>query len=215
VIELADCLTIQAANSLLKTLEEPPDAVSIILVASTPERLVPTVRSRCQRLRLPLPTHDAGQAWLKAQGRAEAADLLELAGGCPERAVVLADEGIADHIPALASDIVQLLRGAASAPSLAARWANTPLATLMFANDQLVADCLRAKAGGRAAVRLPANDALLSVVTPLPWRVLYAYSDELTALRRAREQPLNETLALERLFLGWSGIVGAALSNTG
>ncbi len=215
VIELADWLTIQAANSLLKTLEEPPARVIIVLVAASPERLTATVRSRCRRLTLPLPAIDAAEAWLEMHGRRDAATLLALAGGCPERSITFADEGLADYAPSLAGDILQLLQGRTSAPSLAARWAGTRLATLAFLNEQLLADCLRAKAGGSAAVRLPANDDLVALVTTLPWRVLYEYRDELTALRRAMEQPLNEALTLERLFLGWSRIVGATLSNTG
>ena len=59
VIDDADALTDAAQNSLLKTLEEPPGQTVILLVATNPNSLLPTVRSRCYVLRFqPLPAAD-------------------------------------------------------------------------------------------------------------------------------------------------------------
>src|SRR5512133_886835 len=56
VIDPADALNPQAQNALLKTLEEPPDDTTLVLVASSPDALLPTIRSRCARLAFaPLP----------------------------------------------------------------------------------------------------------------------------------------------------------------
>jgi DNA polymerase-3 subunit delta' len=51
IIDQADALLVEAQNALLKTLEEPPSASSFFLVTSTPDVLLPTVRSRCQQVR--------------------------------------------------------------------------------------------------------------------------------------------------------------------
>lgn len=51
IVDDADTLNAEAQNALLKTLEEPPAASTFILVTSRPDMLLPTVRSRCQRLR--------------------------------------------------------------------------------------------------------------------------------------------------------------------
>lgn len=51
VIDQADCLNPSAANCLLKTLEEPLPGNFIVLVTAAPARLLPTIRSRCQRVR--------------------------------------------------------------------------------------------------------------------------------------------------------------------
>ncbi len=51
IIDEADALAVAAQNALLKTLEEPPPASVFVLVTSRPDVLLPTVRSRCQRLR--------------------------------------------------------------------------------------------------------------------------------------------------------------------
>ncbi len=51
IIDEADAVLVEAQNALLKTLEEPPPASTFVLVTSRPDVLLPTVRSRCQRLR--------------------------------------------------------------------------------------------------------------------------------------------------------------------
>ena len=51
IVDEADAMLAEAQNALLKTLEEPPSASMFVLVTSRPDELLPTVRSRCQRLR--------------------------------------------------------------------------------------------------------------------------------------------------------------------
>jgi DNA polymerase-3 subunit delta' len=53
IVDAADDMNVQAANALLKTLEEPPRNAHLILVSHAPSRLLPTIRSRCRELRLP------------------------------------------------------------------------------------------------------------------------------------------------------------------
>ncbi len=57
IIDQAETLTEEAANCILKTLEEPPDTSRIILISSFPHRLLPTIRSRCQAF----PFHPLGR----------------------------------------------------------------------------------------------------------------------------------------------------------
>src|SRR3569832_645282 len=63
-IHPADKLNINAANSLLKTLEEPPPHSLIVLVTAQPSRLPVTVISRCQRIHFPVPSTEPALAWL-------------------------------------------------------------------------------------------------------------------------------------------------------
>lgn len=93
--ERADQAAVQ--NTLLKTLEEPPPRTVLLLVCSAPQRLLPTIRSRCRRLDLnPLPA--AAMETLLARllpdtGKGERARLAELARGAPGRALALAEAG--------------------------------------------------------------------------------------------------------------------------
>ncbi len=89
VILGADRLSDAAANVLLKTLEEPPTRSSIVLVAERPDRLLPTVRSRCQRIDFAYLSNAAVRAALVADGDGDAAKIdlvVLLAGGRLDRA---------------------------------------------------------------------------------------------------------------------------------
>jgi DNA polymerase-3 subunit delta' len=92
IIDDAHMLTVAAQNALLKTLEEPPDRCLLIVVAHNPDALLPTVRSRCQRIQFfPLPA-DAVADLLAVRHGIEAGLAREaalLAEGSPGRALAL------------------------------------------------------------------------------------------------------------------------------
>ena len=73
IIDEADAIEAAAQNTLLKTLEEPPAATTFVLVTARPDVLLPTVLSRCQRLRFsPLPPADVAALLIRDHGFAEA-----------------------------------------------------------------------------------------------------------------------------------------------
>jgi DNA polymerase-3 subunit delta' len=73
IVERADALLPEAQNALLKTLEEPPSASVFVLITSRPDVLLPTVRSRCQRLRFgPLTAHEVAGVLMRDHGFASA-----------------------------------------------------------------------------------------------------------------------------------------------
>jgi DNA polymerase-3 subunit delta' len=108
IVDPADDMNTNAANALLKNLEEPPSRTLFMLVAHSLGRLLPTIRSRCQIVRLQ-PLGDADLlAALAAIGKAPEPSLQDAmllrAGGSPRTAVMLADYGgveIADAIDRL------------------------------------------------------------------------------------------------------------------
>src|SRR5450830_1049768 len=83
VLYPAEALNTAAANSLLKTLEEPPPNTIFLLVSNRIDRLLPTILSRCRKFALALPSHDAGLAWLKQQNVKDADVWLSEQGGAP------------------------------------------------------------------------------------------------------------------------------------
>lgn len=83
LIEPAEALNPSAANALLKVLEEPPSGVVFILVAHAPQRLLPTIKSRCRAFTLARPGRDAALSWLQQQGVADAESELAYHGGVP------------------------------------------------------------------------------------------------------------------------------------
>ena len=97
IVDSADELNANAANALLKMLEEPPSNTLILLVSHVPGRLPATLRSRCCRLALsPLPQavlRELLEAQLPEAGAGERETLAALAEGSIGRAVALADAG--------------------------------------------------------------------------------------------------------------------------
>lgn len=83
LIQPAEAMNPAAANALLKTLEEPPPRVMLILVSHQPRRLLPTVLSRCQRVAVPRPEPSLALAWLEEHSLTDAEGLLLEAGGAP------------------------------------------------------------------------------------------------------------------------------------
>lgn len=94
VVDPADALTVEAANALLKTLEEPPPGTGFLLVTARSSGLLATVRSRSQRVRFNAVPEAALVPWLEARGISQATRVARLAMGCPGRALALADGGI-------------------------------------------------------------------------------------------------------------------------
>jgi DNA polymerase-3 subunit delta' len=113
IIDDADALGIPAQDAVLKTLEEPPPASVFVLVTDRPDVLLPTVRSRCQRLRFgPLEVGDVAAILVRdhEMSATEAHAAAAAAGGSVGRAI---DGSAEDAIEARAA-AARLLQGAAS-----------------------------------------------------------------------------------------------------
>ena len=94
----ADRMNGVTANSLLKTLEEPSGDTRFILATDAQHQLLPTIRSRCVAHPMEGPTQEEGVSWLASQGMtpALASVLLKAAGGRPEAARSMAEQGWTD-----------------------------------------------------------------------------------------------------------------------
>ncbi|MFO0207074.1 MAG: DNA polymerase III subunit delta', partial [Betaproteobacteria bacterium] len=83
VLAPAELITTEAANALLKMLEEPPAGTLFILATDAIDDVLPTVRSRCLLVRCRAPDRAAALAWLHSGGVAEPETALAEAGGSP------------------------------------------------------------------------------------------------------------------------------------
>lgn len=109
IVDAADDMNVNAANAILKLLEEPPERTTLLLVSHQPSRLLPTIRSRCRELRLaPLNPADMAQALAATeidQTVSDPAALAALSGGSVGEAVRLMQQ---DGLK-LYSDLIKLL----------------------------------------------------------------------------------------------------------
>ena len=129
VFSPAENMNINAANALLKVLEEPPANTHLILVCNRLHGLPATVRSRCQILRPAIPSREQSLVWLDqlCATRSDSEALLELAGGLPLLAERLHGQEEAEAMQRVAQAIKALLGGRLAAPSLAAALAEGDL----------------------------------------------------------------------------------------
>jgi DNA polymerase-3 subunit delta' len=101
VIRPAEAMNAATANALLKSLEEPSAGTLILLVSSDPQRLLPTVRSRCQAVPIMGADRKVASEWLRDQGIEDADAALSFAAGAPLAA--LEHTGLDEHRRALAA----------------------------------------------------------------------------------------------------------------
>ncbi len=186
VVHPADRMNATSANALLKTLEEPPGSARFVLTSSAPQRLLPTVRSRCQALRLPLPDAGVATDWLAARRIEQAAVLLAAAGGAPfdviDRLALGVDAACWQRLPR------EVMAGQS------ATLATWPLPLAIEALQKLCHDAM-ALAVGAAPRYFPA--AALPVGAELSR--LTDCARELRAEARRAEHPWNASLAVESL----------------
>ncbi len=111
IIDDADFLNQEGANCLLKTLEEPPPKSMIILIGSSEQKQLPTIRSRCQIVRFrTLPEETVAELLYRqelVEDRQQAARLAALSGGSLATALQLADEQLGELRQILLSELSQ------------------------------------------------------------------------------------------------------------
>lgn len=123
LVHPAEALNANAANALLKALEEPQPGAHFILVSHRPARLLPTIRSRCAAVPVTVPERQLALSWLKAQGVPEAEAWLAFTGGAPLQALASAGEAggaIASMREALRAGALDAMQAAAGREELEA-----------------------------------------------------------------------------------------------
>ncbi len=167
VIQPADILNTNAANSLLKTLEEPGAKTAIILLTDQPLALLPTIRSRCQHFVLSVPSVLQAQAWLAPQLKQpdQAALLLRLSENAPLAALALQDAPWFGLRQELAQQLVAVAQHKQSALQASQQWLkNLKAEELLLVLQLLLADTLFVALGQDNAIK---NTDLLPIISIL------------------------------------------------
>lgn len=125
VIEPADSMNVHAMNALLKTLEEPTPATYLFLLAQQPERLVATIRSRCQKLALPSPSPEALAAWLGLDDPVQMHEILLATGRSPLAAAAALSGSTLQRIKDLNDSLVRVASGRTDPIATADAWLKT------------------------------------------------------------------------------------------
>ncbi len=199
IIQDAHLLNRNAANALLKSLEEPNANRYVFLVTDQPFALPATIRSRCQRMQMAMPDTDTALAFLKNHGLSgtQASELLKLTDGNPGLALAWHHLGGMAIYQQVHEDLKACVRNQAGASELSRRW----LA------DEHVALRLNfaVRIGyGAAKKKAFAIDTLSSSTQTLA--KLQEWIDAMNHLRLSLSQPLRHDLSLAGLFYDWQQI---------
>lgn len=135
LLEPAEAMNLNAANALLKSLEEPAGDTVLLLISHQPSRLLPTIKSRCVQQSCPLPNRQQSLDWLaqklpdlSATAREE---LLALAANSPLAALKLHGVGVLEMRAQVVDGVKKLLKRQQSPSQLAEAWSPLSL-TLLF-----------------------------------------------------------------------------------
>jgi DNA polymerase-3 subunit delta' len=215
----AEAMNAFAANSLLKTLEEPAASTVWLLVSEQPRRLPQTVRSRCQQIPLAVPAEREALPWLGARLASEApqhADdalrCLRLAHGAPLRALRLVSEGELGLRGELVAGLFDIAETSRDPVAVAADWQRHEPAVVLEVTMDCVADLLRLAAAPGGNVWLTNVDELPRLES-LAQRVDAAEGHRflrwLLQTRGPIDAPVNKQLLLEALLVRWASLAGS------
>lgn len=216
VIDRADQLNINSANALLKTLEEPVSDFVLLLLQESGRPVLPTIRSRCQVLSIPVPSTEQANQWLASKvanlesDKQPSAELmaksLVLAGNAPR----LALEYATGEFPALRDEAFdkfrQFMKGQVAVAEAAKAFKTLGLEDMLWLFEGWAADLARLSAGGKA------NDpeagemlGFLAGINPA-WRA-HELLDMVRDGRAAGAYNANPELEASRLLLAWRDLM--------
>jgi DNA polymerase-3 subunit delta' len=189
IITPAERLNRNAANALLKTLEEPAGQALLLLVTGEPWRLPVTVQSRCTRLRAHAPSDDEAVAWLQAQRPGSSAvdwrAALAVLGPQPLAALTVDGGALALLQRDTERALQDAVTGGLDVVETAERWGKDEYALRVACIERWIAERLREWGRGKQAVAAPA---------------LFEALDHAREARQWSETPINKPLALERIL---------------
>jgi DNA polymerase-3 subunit delta' len=198
-INSAEALNINAANSLLKSLEEPANNSAIILLTSQISTLLPTIKSRCQMLHLPTPNKQAALQWLVQQPiQHNPEELLEMSGGRPLYALGLDNEEHFKSRKDFAHDLSAVINQQQSLTEVSRKWQNSPKHELLDWQIHWVQQLIKYRFN--TAQHLPA----LTIPQSANLNRLWGLHDELIKFRKIAHTSLNAQLFIENMLLSWS-----------
>jgi len=200
----AEEMNINAANALLKTLEEPPQDAILILITHRADALLATIKSRCQMWKFSLPEVQQSLPWLEQEQRQEDwPSLLKVAANRPLLALELMQSGLGENRASYYKMLQQLLSNKTPVTKVSQKLQDEPLERLVIWQQSWCADLVRCHYV-KEPVTLENQDirrSLHSLVGRVDLHLLFRFMDKLIELRRFSSAPLNKRLFIEDMLI--------------
>lgn len=206
VIMLWPANTMNAAtqNALLKNIEEPAPNTVFLLLATEVQRLLPTVRSRCQQHAVPIPGREDAVAWLAGEAVDNPEQMLALAGGAPLLAASMAAEraGIGALVQTLSRLDSDWLAAAGTLST------GTPPAAFIDLLYRWCHDLLSQCLGGVPRYFTGQRKTLATLAAGMDPVETGQFLRRLAAARALAQHPLNARLVFEELLFSYRRLLG-------
>lgn len=200
ILHPAETLNSNAANALLKMLEEPPPATLFILITHQLQRLLPTIRSRCHKIAMPVPTRLESEDWLAAQGMREPAFSLAFSGGTPLAALDADVSEVREEVESLTAHLAQ----GARIDALSVGWGRGDYATAIDILQKWVYDLANTCMLGQVRYYPGQRSTLQAIAKSVDLPHLFEFQRKLAEARAQASHPLNAELQLEALLLRYA-----------
>ncbi len=207
LIATAERLNPNAANALLKLLEEPPTATLFVLITASPHLLPATVRSRCAPVSFGVPDRASALCWLEEQSvpSGEAEVLLSVAGGAPLRARQLHVSSYLTRHRDRVADLNSLIAGDGYPLEIAARWRKPSVAAALDWLQRVAVDLVRVMFAGHPPTLFhpDTTKCLQEMKKRINVTTAYALLDSLARARQLLDSNVDPNLLLEEVLIDW------------
>lgn len=204
VLHPAEALNANAANALLKSLEEPPPRTYFLLVSSRPHQLLPTIRSRCQHVVLRAPDSGMAAAWLAEQGVRDAELVLAHVGNAPVLALELSGT---EYWGARLAFLRQLTGRDVDVIAAAEATRDCPIADVVTWLQKWSFDIVHYQAVGAIRYNPDQREAIVRAATTANPRQAVRFHRDMVNLQRSAHHPLNARLFVEQVLFAYRDLL--------
>ena len=208
LIHPTEAMNNNAANSLLKTLEEPTDKLLFLLVTHKPQQLLPTILSRCLSFAVQTPTREVGTVWLANQGIKNPEHALAQTGFAPLQALTWAESGEGAEERGILLAAIRL-PARMDALALADSLQRSAPVYVIHCLQQWCHDLVSAKLAGAVRYFPDQTEELIKLSDGISTVALMLFQKDLLDARRAAFHPLNPKLFLESFLLAYRQLFAA------
>ena len=201
IIDAANKMTQNASNSLLKTLEEPPEDTLLILIADRVRNIPPTIFSRCQKIMIPIPQKKLALEWLnQVKSNTQWSDVLEMISMGPIDAIDQIDN--LELSASMKNDFLGLMRGTNFPIEIAEKWVKYEFSFVINWISQMIHQFIKISFSDDMIDSEIDSKEIISL--GIKKKHLFHYLDAINNIRAQEKGSLNIQLALENLFIQWA-----------
>jgi DNA polymerase-3 subunit delta' len=209
LIQLAESLNVAAANSFLKTLEEPGQRTVFLLASDNNAAVLPTIKTRCQQLKVVAPGLKEVSAWLSAQQGVKNADVLaHIAGGSPLHAMQLLGCGEIENKRTVLQLFVTNDRAVSDIVSISEQWVKFSSEFVVYILITGIFDMIRLRMfptiRNDALYHPDQRDNMAEVAKRCSVTSLFGFLDRVYQLQTLLMTQVNKQSLYEACFIQWN-----------